>query len=165
MEFSKFILLSGLIFLTACERSPERPKLTKLNDYDDCILLYMGGVSSDVAARAIHKSCEEQSKKSSLQNIELPPDSLSKLAGSGSIYTDKFNGKIYNGNPDWIITRITMQFTPDSEQLDSKSSASRNYAVDVNIAPWTIEDFSFSIIEPELSYSWSIVKLQGIKVQ
>jgi hypothetical protein len=125
----------------------------------------LSNVGSDVAARAIHKSCKEQLKKSSFQDAELPPDSKSKLAGSGFISADSFNGKIYNGNADWIITRITMQFTPDGQPSDSKSSVTRSYVADVNIAPWTIEDFSFPIIDPETSHSWSIVKLQGIKVQ
>lgn len=164
MQISKFFLLSGFVFLAACDRSVERPKLTKLNDYDDCILLYMSGVSSDVAAIAIQKSCKAQSRSVANQDAELPADAIGRLDGNGRALTDSFRVQIYNGNSEWILTQVTIALAQKKKKDDLEPFVAKQYTSNVTIDPLTAESFSFSIVDQHPEYDWGIASARGIKL-
>ena len=85
------------------------------DNYEDCILEGMKGVTSDVAAREIRNACrkkfpvEQEQQKSTRQ---LTSEELSKIEGNGGIGSDsdsKFYCELYNGNSNIVITDITIQ--------------------------------------------------------
>jgi hypothetical protein len=82
-------------------------------NFDECILENMKGVTSDIAANAIGKSCAAKYPKKTEQKCKLTeakPWDLSKITGTGS-FTDigepYFSANLYNGM-DKSIEEITV---------------------------------------------------------
>ena len=94
-----------------------------MHSYDHCILVNMKGVQSDVAAKAIKRSClnmidrrekeKAKAEKKKAENPEFPLSSKQrgKLSGSGAPNYTLWTGSIYNGNTDIEIISITLAVT------------------------------------------------------
>lgn len=163
MRYLQFFLILGFLSqLASCDRNSQVKKLPKLHEYDDCVLQYMSDISSDVAARAIQKSCKAQSGVMANQDLALPPEAISQLDGNGNTLGDSFSGRIYNGNSDWIITQMTIAHIPVTEKGAAEGTPLQ-YTVNVNVNPLTVEDFTFPILNKHLHYSWAIMTARGIK--
>jgi hypothetical protein len=144
--------IAALSTLTACG-----PR-----DYDECILQAMKGVNSDMAARAIVKSCRDKFPERKPQDSELPPEALRQLTGHGGMGYGSFSGNIYNGNEDWTVTQVTIMLLPKGKEKDADAFLdAKEYNEDVTVAPLTSSDFYFSVDGPKQEYSWNIVRARG----
>jgi len=131
--------------------------------FDDCILQNMKGATSDIAARAIHKSCREkfpEGAEAVAKSDDLEPWQVAALTGrAGLNYGNSYSGSIYNGNQDITITQVRVEVTTKS---DGKSIA-RTYTADVTIPPLSTRDFSFDVVTGDkgADYSWNISGAKG----
>ena len=133
-------------------------------DYDECILDAMKGVTSDLAAKAIILSCRERfpkTKRKTPSGLELDLVELAKLDGrAGLRYANKFGGTIYNGNPG--LTIVELSITISTEIIGTPIS--RVYVVDVHIRPMSTGDFEFDILvvsDKDADYPWYISGAMG----
>lgn len=136
------------------------------SDYDECILESMKGVKSDLAARAIIRSCREKFPKQSHKGTSLPKHAIQNLSGRAGVnFQNNFTGHIYNGNKDWIITQITVRLTPKGKEKSAEAFLkAKDYNEIVTIPPLTSKDIYIEVNAPEgEEYSWYIVEAEGYK--
>lgn len=133
------------------------------SDYDECILESMKGVTSNLAAKLIRKSCKDKfppKAKKKPRTSALSYDELSKLTGrAGLSYGNYYSGTIYNGNKDITIAEISFRVTTTIGGVKT----SRIYTDDVNISPQTTADIGFNIVkgDKDADYSWGITGANG----
>ncbi len=137
--------------------------------YEDCILEAMKGVDSNSAAIEIKKACrgkfpdasqpktgtvaltDAQVKLLALRKIEVREqhDLIAQESG--------VSGKIYNGNSDIAIRKITINL-----YADDKPYGPVTYQDDAYIAPNSEGYFSIDIENPSPSYSAKIIAAKGL---
>ena len=133
------------------------------SNYDECILESMKGVTSDVAARLIARSCREkfpEKPKEQKKTRELSSGELGQVTGrAGNSFGNYFGGNLYNGNTNVTVTQVSVIITTKV----SGKEVSRTYATDINISPQNTADFTFSIVigDKGADYSWSLVAARG----
>ena len=132
------------------------------NNFDDCILQSMKGVTSDAAARAIYQSCQQKfSQKKVKQNTRnLSADELDNISGRGGPYQDYFSGQLLNQNRNTTITQITISIT----SVIGKKTVTNFYNEDVEIKPNSTGKVFFRIIMgdgKEDKYEWRITEAKG----
>ena len=134
------------------------------SDYNECILESMKGVTSDVAAGVIVRSCREKfpkQPKKKPKSRELSHKELSQLTGRAGYdsFIKHYSGKIYNGNKSVTVTEVSISVTTTFDGRE----VSRTYTADVNIAPQTTADFMFKIIigDKDADYSHSFSSARG----
>ncbi len=132
-------------------------------NYDECILESLKGVTSDVAATMISRSCREKfpkiPKTQSISRI-LKSSELGQITGrAGPGLGNYFQGNLYNGNSGITVSQITFIVTT---RIDKKD-VFRTYVTDVNIPPHASANFSFEIIKGDegSEYSWGITGGRG----
>jgi hypothetical protein len=109
---SKFfsVIMIGVLFALPVQAGLFGPK-----NYDECITESMKGVTSDLAARAIIKSCRErfpEKKKQLPPSKSLSIDQLMNFTGrAGLSFGNYYSGNLYNGNSDVTITEIKVYVT------------------------------------------------------
>ena len=156
-----FIVMMIGLFLTL----PAEAGLFGPSNYDECITESMKGVTSDVAARAIIKSCRKRFPKKQKKcppSRDLSNEQLSKITGrAGLSFGNYYAGDLYNGNRDFTITEISVNVTT---KIGGKKVQSE-YLDNVHIPPLTSGDFGFKIIvgDKDADYSWGIVEAKGYK--
>lgn len=157
----KQIIIAGIliIYLSGCGQ------MSSPKDYDDCILINMKGVDSDLGADQIRRSCRKKFPEGSEyknKERELEPSELMSLTGRAGLgYSNRYSGSIYNGNENTTITSV--KFKVKTKNGDQESS--REYQVNIKIPPLTTSDFGFDIIVGDTGseYSWNIVGGKGFK--
>lgn len=136
--------LLGILFLMVVSNSCFAWSLLEPKDFDECILENMKGVTSDVAARQIRKSCRskfpypsEKVTECTLQDFSTPE--YNKLEASASI-TDYgyFQGNVYNGSQKTIREILITYKSKNNKWLEYKIT-------DLNIKPLTSGDFSTAV--------------------
>jgi hypothetical protein len=152
-----------LIIFTFFMPLPSYAGLFGPSTYDECILDSMRGVTSDVAARLVARSCREQFLKSQEKTPKasaLSQSQLIKVTGraGGNAY---FSGSLYNGNKSLVIIEITIKIITTI----SGNDVSRSYTEAVNIGPQKTSSFGFSIIagDKDADQSWYIESAKGYK--
>ena len=124
----------------------------------------MKGVTSDVAAKAIIRSCAEKFPVKKPSEKEVPPWVSASLDGRAGMRYGYFQGNIYNGNKDWTITSLTIALTPKAKSKSFVKTRPREYRVDVYISPLTNGSFSFSAeSEGHSDFDWTIVTARGFQ--
>ena len=78
-----------------------------------------------------------------------------------------FGGSVYNGNPDYTITQITVKLTPS--QIIGTSSVSpliaEQYHIDITVPPLTKAALSMPLdADGTLEFLWELVQVQGYRV-
>lgn len=133
-------------------------------NYDECILESMKGVTSDVAARAIMRSCREKFSTQNQPKTKTRPltkDELENLDGraGSAAYGDRFEGTLYNGNRDITVFEVSIVIV---STVDGKK-ISRTYSADVQIPPQASGPFSFRILpgDQAAKLEWGIVSARG----
>ncbi len=148
---------AALLIVAGCDQ-PAQPKT-----FDDCILTYMGGVTSDNAAMLIRESCRAKfpGTKTDDNEIELTDAELSNLTGRFDVFRNYYGGKLYNGNSGTTVTSITIKVT---ESLGGNVT-SREYRQEVEIAPLSVKDFGVNILigDEGTEYSWDITLANGYR--
>lgn len=152
-------------------------------DYDECILQSMKGVTSDVAARLIWKSCREKFplNQNSKKGKKLSSEIVGKITGrAGFNGYGSFTGNLYNGDSDYTITQVKIFLYPkerdilsgltqpvdanDSDTLTEYADKMKSYNVDIVLAPLTSAYFSVRAIDEwDGNVSWSIDSAKGYK--
>jgi hypothetical protein len=135
------------------------------SNYDECVLAAMKGVTSDVAARAIVRSCREKFPARVPASVALPSAALAAIDGRAQLDihgTDLF-GDIYNGNSKWTITSLSVRVTPALNGKPVVGARSREYVIPVSIAPLSNKSFNHRIGSGDWrsEIQWTIVAAQG----
>lgn len=123
------------------------------SDYNECILESMKGVTSDLAAAAIRRSCRDKFPTSPRESksVDLPESVLKKIVGNAGPTEDGYyKGRILNENVDWHITSLIIRIT------DEKTQNYRDYKVPVSILPLTKGEFLFEPYEIPKERFWFI---------
>lgn len=134
-------------------------------NFDDCILKHMDGVTSDKAALLITRSCRKKFPKGSAERKRARDLSFLELVNltgrAGLDYGSYYSGSIYNGNKNITITSVTIRITGKS----GKKSNTREYTDEVSIPPLSTADFGMNIIRGDkgTDYSWGIVSARGYR--
>lgn len=132
-------------------------------NYDNCILENMRGVTSDLAAVSIRNSCREKfpaGSETQAKSKDLSPSEAASITGrAGLSFSNRFSGSAYNGNKDITITQLSVN-------VDTKiggNAVSRVYVAEVTIPPLSARDFGFDIVvgDRDAEYSWSIQGAKG----
>lgn len=135
------------------------------NDYDECILESMKGVTSDVAAKLIRRSCREKFPRESQErkSVRLPDTVLQKIEGkAGMTDSGYYIGSIFNGSETWHITSLTVRI------IDNNSDKYRDYDTSVSEGSYTTSlpplskgEFSFQPYDIPDDRSWIILSGRG----
>lgn len=151
-------LIAGVILILA---SSANAGFFGFDDYDDCLLKSMKGVTEGLAAREIKKSCNRK-----FPPKQLSQKQLSKISGkagakkSGVFYSeakayDRFSGIVLNGNPDITITSVTVKvISTDGGKTEN------SYTEATDIEPNKTDTFNIRIIPVKdtatLKWNWYI---------
>jgi hypothetical protein len=116
--------------------------------YDECIIESMKGVTSDVAASAIRRSCRKKFpiKSTAPKTIELPRSVLEKIDANAHFSDRYFGGRIFNGS-DWHISTLKISIK------DHTSGKTREYTTKAE----NMEDYNFAPLAPNKAGWFSIV--------
>lgn len=136
-----------------------------LNNYDECILESMKGVTSDVAAKLIQQSCRKKFPRESQEqkSVPLPDTVLQEIEGKAGM-TDYgyYKGNIFNGSDSWHITSLKVRI------IDNKSKKYRDYDASVSqgvyttsLPPLSKGEFSFQPYDIPEDRSWVILSGRG----
>lgn len=135
------------------------------SNYDECVLSSMKGVTSDVAARAIMRSCREKFASNGPASVPLPPAELALLDGRGQVDLEgsNFFGSIYNGSKDWTVTAITVRLTPRPNPR-VVSGKPRDFILSVTVGPLSNATFFQSIGSGEWGeVDWAVLGASGYR--
>lgn len=134
------------------------------DDYDECILNNMKGTTSDIAARAIYRSCREKFPEEVEVYESLPREALASVSGRGSINEiGSFRGKIHNGS-GWAIKEMKIAIK-DNKSGDIKEY-NEGYTINGSsfmLSPNEVGFLDFMVIDSPDDISWWIVSAKGKK--
>ena len=127
----------------------------------------MKGVTSDRAADKVTRACREQTPGRATDEINLPPAALAKLVVHAGFGWGIFNGTLYNGNSDYVITQITVLLTSmRKSNLPEAPVEGREYNIALTVQLLTKGALSMPIpSDNTLEYSWTLVKARGFKTR
>lgn len=114
------------------------------SNYDDCVLSSMKGVTSDVAARAIMRSCREKFSEKIPTSVPVPSEVLSAITGRALVVDylgPNFTGDIYNGTNNWILTSITVRLIPRVNGKEGPQSRGRDFLIPITVLPLSSKAF------------------------
>jgi hypothetical protein len=132
------------------------------SNYDECVLDSMKGVTSDMAARAIMRSCRDKFPEKRPKDTQVPSTVVAQLDGRAGMSYGFFKGNIYNGNRDWTITQMTIVLIAKVKDKSTVKPRPREYNVDVTVPPLTNGEFIFSAeSDGSTEFEWSIAKARG----
>jgi hypothetical protein len=136
------------------------------SNYDECVLDSMKGVTSDVAARAIMKSCKDKFAAKGPTPAPVPANVLQALEGRGELdhRGANFMGNIYNGSPDWTIKTVTIRLIGKPDPKNPAGAKSRDYTLQIDATPLTNFTFFQSIGGGEFTNpDWQIIGASGYR--
>jgi hypothetical protein len=157
MKRTGFLIATVLVGLAGCD------KVFGPKTYEDCIVESMQGVTSDAAAKLIAVSCRKKfPEERAIDDISLLPSVIGALNGHASAYGNTFSGTLYNGDKEWVVTQVTVVLEPKAIKGKKLSLPTREYNVDVTIAPLSSVTFSIPIdSQPDLEFEWAIARGRG----
>jgi hypothetical protein len=133
------------------------------SNYDECIIESMKGVTSDVAARHVARSCRQKFPDKPIaqkKSRNLSANELGQVTGrAGNDYGNHFGGNLYNGNTRVTVTQVSVVV---ATKVGGKEDP-RIYVTNVNIPPQCTTDFGFDIVvgDKGADYSWWLVEARG----
>lgn len=103
--------------------------------------------------------------------IELPENIKDQLKIDAGFGWGIFNGNIYNGNSEYVITRLTISMEPihDGHHIEMMADMSHEvkiHQIDLNLAPLTQGALSMVLHEEDAhvhNFKWEIIKVFGYK--
>ena len=141
------------------------------DNYEECILDSMKGVTSDVAARAIAGACAKkfpaEKPAANMRDEVVSSSVLANVTGRASVSRSGtfLSGNIYNANVEWTITQLTLTVGPDLK--DGKfTDVPKQYFLDATVPPLSNHTFTMSIdfINPKDTV-WSIIGAKARKAR
>lgn len=131
--------------------------------YDDCVLEYMKGTTSDLAAKAIHRSCRNKFPLPAPKQINLNSAELSKITGTAQVSGKYVNLNIYNGS-SLYVNKIYIRITDKSTKKYQDYVATQTSRLgSFPVSPLSTGKFSFSVLTIPKNWSWTIVSAAGMK--
>lgn len=133
------------------------------SNFDECILDNMKGVTSDLAARAIYRSCLEKFPKTAevCTDFALTSDQMNHLKGTAHFSYGSFFVDLYNGNPDVSLTNIQITIK------DLVTQESRVYQESPSpikpLAQYSLNFFASVANTENGQWSWSVLSARGCK--
>jgi hypothetical protein len=120
------------------------------DNYEECVLEAMKGVTSDMAARAIIGACRTKfpsKPNASAKSVDVPKSVLDKLTGEWGGSGTNFGGRVTNGDNSWTITEITFEFVERASLYTSKLIPLyvKRYTISVTIPPFAERPVSFEV--------------------
>ena len=145
--------------------APAQAALFGPENYDECILESMKGVTSNVAASAIMKACRSKFPAAAPAAEIMPPDALRRIAANVTINGTKLSGTVQNGNSTWTVTSLTFALIPKAKenQLGAWFTAEA-FPVAVKLGPMSSGEVAVTV-EAIAEPLWRITAAQGIKNQ
>ncbi|WP_123631185.1 hypothetical protein [Salinisphaera orenii] len=160
MKSGSLALLMLLLIVSGCD-SFSQPR-----NYSECILKNMNNVQSDLGASEIRSSCREKFPEGTeylYKERALNPIEIGFISGKGgmSTYGNSFNGTLYNGNQNIVVTSVTIRL---SDKEDGKETP-RDYEVDVKIPPLQTASFSVDVFPSDKTgdFSWGLRAADGFE--
>lgn len=149
--------------------------------FDECILKNMKGVTSNVAARVIYKSCRAkypEHPEAHPDDMVLPLKSIENITGRAGIDSDgSFSGNFYNGNDEFTVTQVTIGLTKEINIFDKfekgqkdnlppdAANEHKKYRIDIIVPPLTSKDFRIQTDgSGSVQGAWTISDARGYKV-
>lgn len=131
------------------------------SNFDDCVLESMKGVTSDMAAQAIYRSCRKKFPENQVkQNTRaLTANELANLTGRGGPSGNYFSVDLLNSNSGVTVSQVTlMVFT----RIGGKETPNY-YDSDVTIGPNKTSNIFVKFLPGDVGakYSWNIVSAKG----
>jgi len=163
---SKLIVLSIFVVVSIFPMTAVSGWFGSPSDYDECILKNMKGVTSDLAAKLVRRSCIEKFPKKERHTIELSDQILKKIDGKAGIrqYGD-FEGQIFNGNENWTITSLTIRIVDNTTRnhRDYKTAVTQAGYVSSPLPPLSKGSFKIKPYDIPEDRSWFILNGRGYK--
>lgn len=155
-KFTWFIVLMAFIWV-----SPASAGLFGPSNYDECVLNSMKGVTSDMAARLIAKSCRDKFPESKVKkNIrDLSEGELKNLTGRGGPSGNYFSVDLLNANSNVTVSQVTVAVIT---RIGGKETPNF-YDYDITIEPSKTRNIFVRIISGDngAKYSWTITSAKG----
>lgn len=165
--FKQLFFVFAILFTTQSSAA-----LWGAEDYDECVIEAMKGVTSDVAARAIKSSCRAKFTPKIPETEDITKYVSKTTEAKGGFYTSSYNGELtfevslYNGNSDYIINNMIVRLSYKDKNSKSGSVVTRDYrASSLGVYPLSngkMIGINVEANKPEL-ISWDIVKYLGYK--
>lgn len=127
------------------------------NDFDDCVLRSMKGVTSEMAAKMIYKSCREKFPLKVEKSFDLTFDKLVMISGRVGCRYNSLSGKIYNKNTDTVVTKITISIK-NGTNVDY-------YNYDCDIDPLSTQSIYLGVDSCPKELIWTIISAKGRKAK
>jgi hypothetical protein len=180
-EIRRMVIALSLVSVTCLSTLVTRPSNADWfgpDDYDECILESMKGVTSDVAAKAIIRACRKKFPSDApTKPVErLPAEVVQRLTGQLGIQSGYLSGKMYNGNEDWTITEVTVVIADKGWSKDFndflegkiKDYAGGHeievYAISINLRPLSTAQIFTSVNWKEgRPFEWHIREATGFQ--
>lgn len=135
--------------------------------YDQCVQESMKGITSDRAAAIVVRACREKSPQSKSTETDLPADAFNKLVTHAGFGYGAFNGSIYNGNSDYMVTQVTVLIAPMEPRIAAEASVNgREYDIELTVQP--LSKGALSMLIPSdntLEYAWKVMRARGYKTR
>lgn len=164
-------LLIFLLWLPSVLQATEiESEPTEVDNYEDFILKYMPKAQIDFAGALIAKACEkirgkkQKNKPSNQESILLPNSAAKNIAGKIEISHGNAWVSIYNGNPDWVITDLTVSI---KEKINRVNQLRLYHLGDIYVPALGVDRISFDILplNNDKNFEWAIYLSKGYKLE
>ncbi len=137
--------------------------------YQDCLLeaSRAGAVKSKRDIGLIRESCREQFPETATDILgeKLEQEEIDRL----DMWTHRdgknnIKGSIYNGNPDLVITQLTLLITPKGGGDNIKNFFdSEEFEINVRVPPYKSEAFVIDVEKTDIKgeFGWTIISVRG----
>lgn len=128
--------------------------------------------SSQVTAKYTENNAAQQLRNPCyLESTELPEEIKNQLKINAGFGWGIFNGNIYNGNSEYVITRLVISMEPiydghHMEMMGHISHEPKIHQISLNLAPLTQGALSMALHEKDAhihDFKWEIIKVFGHK--
>jgi len=141
-----------------------------VNNFEHCFESAMVGKAGNIAEREAQATCRKQFPKI-IQGEPLPQAAIDQLKIDAGFGWGIFNGTIYNGNREYIITQLTLSMTPihDDHHMEMHAHMShetKQHQIDLNLAPLTKGALSMALTGDDIhvhDFEWKVIEVIGYK--
>lgn len=131
------------------------------------------GIASESTSTA---ACNEQFETTQPCSFELPKETIEKLKIDAGFGWGIFNGSIYNGNNEYVITQLVVSMTPIHDHhhmemmgnMHDMSHETRIHHIRMNLKPLAKGALSMALDDDVVhvhDFKWEVLKTFGHKAQ
>jgi len=139
--------------------------------YEQCFTEAMAEKTGNIAQREAQTACREQFPKTAPQGNVLSNEAVQKLKIDAGFGWGIFNGTIYNGNSDYVITQLTISMTPihDDHHMEMHANMShetKQHQIDLSLPPLSKGALSMALTGEDThvhDFVWEVIQVIGYK--